>query len=109
MAALCDPTRRAILARLAKGPAAVGELAEPFRISQQAVSKHLAYLAQAKLIRKRKTGRRQLCVLTPDPITEASDWLVRYRRLWTERFDRLDAYLAELKAKETSPHGRHGG
>ncbi len=100
LAALADPTRRSILDRLAEGPATVGELAEPFRISQQAVSKHLAYLERAHLVEKRRHGRRHFCALTAAPFGEVSDFVEQYRRFWEERFERLDAYLAEMKAKE---------
>jgi DNA-binding transcriptional ArsR family regulator len=104
MAALSDPTRRSILARLASGPATVGELAGPFRISQQAISKHLACLERARLVRKLRDGRRQICTLDASPIREASDWMGRYRHLWEERLDRLDDFLRELQNKE-KPHG----
>jgi DNA-binding transcriptional ArsR family regulator len=100
LAAASDPTRRAILHRLAAGPATVGDLARPFRISQQAVSKHLAYLERARLICKRRQGRMHVCTLNPAPLKEVADWTEEYRRFWEESFERLDSYLEELKAKE---------
>ncbi|MGH7997727.1 MAG: ArsR/SmtB family transcription factor [Opitutaceae bacterium] len=99
-AAFADPTRRSLLSRLAGGPASVCELARPFRISQQAVSKHLALLERAGLIMKRRMGRQHLCVLKADRFKEAADWVGDYRRFWEESFDRLDEYLTELQSKE---------
>ena len=78
----------------------VCELAAPFRISQQAVSKHLAFLEHAGLIVKRRQGRKNFCVLKPDRFREAADWVGTYRHFWEESFDRLDEYLVELKRKE---------
>ena len=100
LAALSDPTRRSILDRLAAAPATVGELAKPFRISQQAVSKHLAYLERARLVKKRRDGRRHVCTLRPAPFKEVDDWVEHYRRFWEQSFDRLDNYLRHLKNKE---------
>jgi len=105
LAALADPTRRSILERLANGPATVGELAGPFRISQQAVSKHLAYLERARLVEKRREGRRHVCTLSAVPFREVADWVEHYRHFWEQSFDRLDDYLRELKKKEKK-HGR---
>lgn len=96
--ALGDPTRRSILDRLSRGPATVGELAEPFQMSQQAVSKHLAYLERARLIEKHKLGRQNVCSLRAEPIREIADWAAEYRRHWDESFDRLEEYLAEIQA-----------
>jgi DNA-binding transcriptional ArsR family regulator len=96
-AALTDPTRRSILERLASGPASVNELAVPYRMSQQAVSKHLAYLQRARLIEKRRMGRRHFCRLRPTPIKEVSDWAAHYRVLWEGKLDRLDTYLRQLQ------------
>lgn len=95
LGALSDPTRRAILARLKAGPASVTELARPFRMSQQAVSKHLANLQRARLIRKRRDGRKQICELTPAPIREVAAWVDDYRQHWEEAFDRLRVLLQE--------------
>jgi DNA-binding transcriptional ArsR family regulator len=96
-AALADPTRRAILARLAQGEASVGELAAPFSISQPAVSKHLKVLEQAGLITRGRAAQSRPCKLDAARLREVSDWLETYRRIWEESFDRLDAYLAELQ------------
>lgn len=96
-AALADPTRRAILARLARGEASVGELAAPFSISQPAVSKHLKVLEQAGLIKRGRAAQSRPCRLDAARLREVSDWLETYRRFWDESFDRLDAYLAELQ------------
>jgi DNA-binding transcriptional ArsR family regulator len=95
--ALADPTRRAILARLARGEASVGELAAPFSISQPAVSKHLKVLEQAGLITRGRAAQSRPCKLDATRLREVSDWLDTYRRFWEESFDRLDAYLAELQ------------
>lgn len=105
LAAFADPTRRLILQRLTLGPASVNDLAKPFRISQQAVSKHLAYLERAKLIEKRKDGRRHICQLKGKPFKQVADWMEQYRRFWEESFDRLDSYLQELQEQEKK-HGR---
>ncbi|WP_400769980.1 ArsR/SmtB family transcription factor [Methylosinus sporium] len=96
-AALADPTRRAILARLAQGEASVGELAAPFSISQPAVSKHLKVLEQAGLITRTRAAQSRPCKLDAARLREISDWLETYRRFWDESFDRLDAYLAQLQ------------
>jgi DNA-binding transcriptional ArsR family regulator len=96
-AALADPTRRAILARLARGEASVGELAAPFSISQPAVSKHLKVLEQAGLVTRGRAAQSRPCKLNAARLREVSDWLGAYRRFWEESFDRLDAYLAELQ------------
>lgn len=92
-AALSDPTRRAILGRLAEGDATVGEIAEPFPISLQAVSKHLKVLEQAGLISRGRTAQLRPSRLRGEPLKEASDWLVGYRAFWEGSFDRLDARL----------------
>ncbi|MEQ9362940.1 MAG: metalloregulator ArsR/SmtB family transcription factor [Leptospirales bacterium] len=102
-AALGDPTRRSILGRLASGPATVGELCEPFAMSQQAISKHLAYLERARLIHKRPEGRRQVCSLRTEAIKAVADWADEYRRLWEQSFDRLEDYLAKLQAAGDEP------
>ncbi|PWB95473.1 ArsR/SmtB family transcription factor [Methylosinus sporium] len=96
-AALADPTRRAILARLAQGEASVGQLAAPFSISQPAVSKHLKVLEQAGLITRGRAAQSRPCKLDVARLRDVSDWLETYRRFWDESFDRLDAYLAELQ------------
>jgi DNA-binding transcriptional ArsR family regulator len=99
LAAAADPTRRAILRRLAHGPATVGEIARPFRMSQQAVSKHLAYLERARLVEKRRKGRLHICELKPEPLKEVAEWAEGYRKFWEERFRNLDTLLEEMKRK----------
>jgi len=99
-AALADPTRRAILARLASGEASVGELAEPFAMSQPAISKHLKVLERAGLITRGRAAQRRPRRLEARPLAEANEWLERYRQLWEANFQRLDALLDELKAKQ---------
>lgn len=98
--ALSDPTRRLILERLAKGAASVNELAAPFNMSQQAVSKHLAYLEKAELIEKRREGRQRLCALRPGAFEEVVSWVEQCRDFWEESFDRLELLVSEVKAKE---------
>ena len=104
-AALADPTRRAILARLASGECSVTELAEPFDMSLPAVSKHLRVLEQAGLIAKSRVAQRRPCRLEPRPFKDVADWAERYRHIWEGRLDRLGAYLSELQTKEKK-HGR---
>lgn len=99
-AALADPTRRAILARLALGEASVKELAEPFEMSAPAISKHLKVLEKAGLITRGREAQWRPCKLEPQALKNIDEWLERYRRLWEERFDRLEEYLRELQAKE---------
>ena len=93
LAALSDPTRRAILSRLRTGPASVTELSEPFGISQQAISKHLACLERANLVRTRRDGRQQIRELNPVPIREVAEWAEEYRRHWHGAFSRLRNFL----------------
>ena len=102
-AALSDPTRRHIIDRLTIGPASVRELTEPFSISQQAISKHLAYLERARLIKKKKEGREQVCTLNPRVIRDVAAWAEGYRRYWEQNYERLDALLEELKETERKP------
>ena len=97
-AALADPTRRAILSRLAQGDASVNELAEPFAMSQPAISKHLKVLEGAGLISRGKDGQRRPCRIEGAPLAEANGWIERYRAIWEGNFRRLDALLGELKA-----------
>jgi DNA-binding transcriptional ArsR family regulator len=99
-AALADPTRRAIVARLADGEASVTELAAPFDMSLPAVSKHLKVLERAGLITRGRRAQWRPCRLEPEALKDASDWLEEYRRLWEERLGRLDDYLRELQGKE---------
>jgi DNA-binding transcriptional ArsR family regulator len=103
LAALADPTRRAILARLMAGEASVTELAEPFSISLPAVSKHLKVLERAGLIARGRDAQWRPCRLEADPLKEVADWVEGYRRFWEqsqERYDRLDDYLREAQGKE---------
>src|SRR6187200_1422390 len=99
-AALADPTRRAILARLATGERSVGELAEPFDMSLPAVSKHLKVLERAGLITRGRDAQWRPCRLEPRPLKGAADWLEHYRVFWEQSLDRLEGYLAELQGKE---------
>jgi DNA-binding transcriptional ArsR family regulator len=103
--ALADPTRRAILARLASGETSVTELAEPFSISLPAISKHLKVLERAGLIARGREAQWRPCRLEAGPLKDAAAWLEEYRRFWEQSFDRLDDYLRELQAKGKK-HGR---
>lgn len=96
-AALADPTRRAMLARLAQGPATVKELAEPFKLSKPAISKHLKVLEHAGLIERGREAQWRPAQLQAGPLREVSQWLEPYRETWEESFDRLDAYLQEIQ------------
>ena len=98
-AALADPTRRAILARLVTGEASVSELAEPFAMSQPAISKHLKVLERAGLIRRGRDAQRRPARIEAKPLQEANMWIERYRELWEANYQRLDALLENLKAK----------
>ena len=104
-AALADPTRRAILARLASGEAGVMQLAKPFDMSQPAVSKHLKVLERAGLIVRGRKAQSRPCRLRAGPLKEVAEWAERYRRYWEESFERLDAYLGKLQRQEKG-HGR---
>jgi DNA-binding transcriptional ArsR family regulator len=97
LSALADPTRRAILARLARGEASAGELAAPFSISQPAISKHLKVLERAGLIRRGREAQWRPCHLEAGPLRDVASWLEHYRRFWEGSFDRLDAYLKEVQ------------
>jgi DNA-binding transcriptional ArsR family regulator len=97
-AALADPTRRAILARLATGEATVMELAEPFAMSQPAISRHLKVLERAGLITRGRDAQRRPCRMEPAPLVEATAWIERYRQIWEANYARLDALLNELRA-----------
>jgi len=99
-AALADPTRRAILARLAGGECSVTELAEPFEMSMPAVSKHLRVLERAGLIARGREAQWRPCRIQADPIKEVAEWAERYRAIWEARFDRLDTYLKQINTKE---------
>jgi DNA-binding transcriptional ArsR family regulator len=99
-AALADPTRRAILARLAQGETTVNELAKPFKISGPAVSRHLKVLEHAGLIARGREAQWRPCRIEPQALKSVDEWLGRYRRFWEERLDRLEDYLRELQMKE---------
>ena len=99
-AALADPTRRAILARLSLGETSVSELAEPFEISLPAVSKHLKVLERAGLVARGRKAQWRPCRIDAGPLREVADWLEHYRRFWEQSLDRLDEYLKELQSKE---------
>jgi DNA-binding transcriptional ArsR family regulator len=99
-AALADPTRRAILARLASGDFSVNELAEPFEMSQPAISKHLKVLERAGLISRSRDAQRRPCRIEAKPLADATQWLEDYRQLWEARFERLDDLLEEMKTKK---------
>ena len=101
-AALSDPTRRAMIQRLSHGPASVHGLTEPFSLSQQMISKHVACLVRAQIVVKRRRGRESICALRPNAVKAAADWALDFRRAWEARFDRLDAILQEMKKEETS-------
>jgi len=105
-AALADPTRRAILARLATGDATVKELAKPFSISQPAISKHLKVLERAGLISRRREAQRRPCRIEAAPLQEVAAWTEGYRRFWEASYERLDDYLRQLQEKEE--HDDHG-
>lgn len=106
-AALADPTRRAILARLASGPAAVTELAKPFAMSQPAISKHLQVLERAGLISRGREAQRRPRRLEVQPLAEANGWLEGYRQFWEGSFQRLDALLEEMKKRPRRKKGTH--
>jgi DNA-binding transcriptional ArsR family regulator len=105
-AALADPTRRAILARLRGGAASVSELAAPFAMSQPAISKHLKVLERAGLITRRRDAQRRHCQIDPAPLKTVIDWAGHYRHLWEGRLDRLDAYLNGLQGTQRRRHDR---
>ena len=107
--ALADPTRRAILARLATGAATVGELAEPFDISLPAVSRHLKVLTEAGLIERSTEAQWRRCTLRGEGMREAADWIEFYRRFWEQQFDRLEAYLKRTAPKGPQPKGKSDG
>jgi DNA-binding transcriptional ArsR family regulator len=106
-AALADPTRRAILARLALGETSVKELAEPFAISPPAITKHLKVLQRAGLISQSRQAQWRPCKLEGAPLREVAEWAEDYRRFWEESFDRLDIYLAEMKKKKGKKNDRN--
>ena len=103
--ALADPTRRAILERLARGEATVNQLAEPFAMTQQAVSKHLKVLEQAHLISRTRTAQSRPCALDAEHLDVAAGWIARHRQVWADRHDRLDEHLAALRAERRRDEG----
>ena len=107
-AALADPTRRAILARLASGEASVNELAKPFAISQPAISKHLKVLERAGLISRGRDAQRRPCRLEGKPLADVSGWLEQYRQFWEASFERLDLLLHDMKTKEEKRRSKRG-
>ena len=107
-AALADPTRRAILARLSKGEASVNEIAEPFDITLPAVSKHLKVLEKAGLIERTREAQYRPCRLQAAPLRDAAHWIEHYRQYWEESFDRLDAYLKTVTARQRNQKTKRG-
>lgn len=107
-AALADPTRRAILTRLAAGEATVNQLAEPFALTQQAISKHIKVLERAGLITRSRVAQARPCRIVPAGLDVAGDWIGRHRKAWHERYDRLDAHLAELAAGQPGSESAAG-
>jgi len=107
-AALSDPTRRAMIERLSRGPASVHGLTEPFALSQQMISKHIAYLVRARIVIKTKRGRESVCTLRPEAIKTVSDWAFSYRRFWEESFDKLDVVVNQMKKAEVGHDKKHG-
>lgn len=108
-AALADPTRRAILARLARGETSVTELAKPFNMSLPGISKHLKVLERAGLITRGRDAQWRPCRLEAGPLRDVSDWVASYRRFWDESFDRLDEYLQELQGREPKTREKKNG
>jgi DNA-binding transcriptional ArsR family regulator len=106
--ALSDPTRRAVIERLSHGPASVHGLAEPFALSQQMMSKHIAYLVRARIVVKTKRGRESMCTLRPEAIKTVSDWAFNYRRFWEESFDKLEVVVNQIKKEESRDGKKHG-
>ena len=107
-AALADPTRRAILARLAKGEATVNELAAPFDLSLPTVSKHLKVLQRAGLVVQGRQAQWRPCRLQPEPLRDVAEWISQYRRHWEDSFEKLDAYLRELQTTTKEPEDDDG-
>jgi DNA-binding transcriptional ArsR family regulator len=106
--ALSDPTRRAMIERLSHGPATVHGLTEPFALSQQMISKHIACLVRARIVIKTKGGRECVCTLRPEAIKKISDWAISYRRFWEESFDKLDVVVNQMKKEEIDHDEKHG-
>ena len=106
-AALSDPTRRAMVKTLSRGPASVHGLAAPFALSQQMISKHIACLVRARIVIKTKRGRESICTLRPAAIKTVSDWAIGYRQFWEESFDKLDAVVNRMKKEEIRNDKKH--
>ena len=107
-AALSDPTRRAVIERLSRGPASVHGLTEPFALSQQMISKHIACLVRARIVIKTRRGRESICTLRPEAIRKVSDWAIGYRQFWEESFDKLDVVVKQIKKTEVRHDKQHG-
>ena len=107
-AALSDPTRRALVERLSRGSASVHGLMEPFALSQQMISKHIAYLVRAGIVVKKKRGRESICTLKPETIKTVSDWAISYRQFWEDSFDKLDVVVKRMKKEEVRDDEKHG-
>jgi DNA-binding transcriptional ArsR family regulator len=107
-AALSDPTRRRMIERLSHGPASVHGLTEPFALSQQMISKHIACLVRARIVIKTKRGRESVCRLRPEAIKAVGDWAFNYRRFWEESFDKLDVVVNQMKKKEVRDDKKRG-
>ena len=107
-AALSDPTRRGMIEQLSHGPASVHGLTERFALSQQMISKHIAYLVRARIVIKTKRGRESVCTLRPEAIKTVSDWAFNYRRFWEESFEKLDVVVKQMKEKEARDGKKHG-
>ncbi len=107
-AALSDPTRRAMIERLSRGPASVHCLTERFALSQQMISKHIACLVRARIVIKTKRGRESICALRPEAIKTVSDWAISYRQFWEESFDKLDVVVNQMKKAEVGDDKKHG-
>jgi len=107
-AALSDPTRRAMIERLSHGPASVHRLTEPFSLSQQMISKHIAYLVRARLVVKTKSGRESVCTLRPEAIKTVGDWAISYRRFWEESLDKLEEVVNQMKKTEGRDDKKRG-
>src|SRR5262252_3941242 len=107
-AALSDPTRRAMIERLSRGPASVHGLTERFALSQQMISKHIAYLVRARIVIKTKRGRESICRLRPESIKAVSDWAFNYRQFWEESFDKLEMVVNQMKKAEVRDANKNG-
>src|SRR3974390_3824166 len=107
-AVLSVPPRGAIVERLPRGPASVHGLTEPFALSQQMISKHIAYLVRARIVAKTKRGRESICTLRPEAIKTVSDWAISYRQFWEESFDKLDVVVKQMKKAEVGNDKKHG-